>query len=62
MQGKNVQVAEVLRDFHSPVEEGPYAWEIDMEYRDYQQWLGRLEDGRHTRDSFELVFSMTRVG
>ena len=41
-----VQVAEFLSDFHSPVEEGPYAWELDMEYKDYQWWLGRLEDGR----------------
>ena len=41
-----VQVAEFLSNFHSPVEEGPYAWEIDMEYKDYQWWLGRLEDGR----------------
>ena len=41
-----VHVAEFLSDFHSPVEEGPYAWEIDMEYTDYQWWLGRLEDGR----------------
>jgi len=41
-----VQVAEFLSNFHSPVEEGPYAWELDMEYKDYQWWLGRLEDGR----------------
>ena len=41
-----MQVAEFLSDFHSPVEEGPYTWELDMEYRDYQWWLGRLEDGR----------------
>ncbi len=40
-----VQVAEFLMDFHSPVEEGPYAWEIDTEYRDYQWWLARLKDG-----------------
>ena len=40
-----VQVAEFLSDFHSPVEEGPYAWELDMEYRDYQWWLARLKDG-----------------
>ena len=43
---KYVQIAEFLSDFHSPVEEGPYTWEIDMEYKDYQWWLGRLEDGR----------------
>ena len=43
---KYVQVAEFLSDFHSPVEEGPYTWELDMEYRDYQWWLGRLEDDR----------------
>ena len=41
-----VQVAEFLSNFHSPVEEGPYAWELDMEYKDYQWWLGRLDDGR----------------
>jgi len=41
-----VQVAEFLSDFHSPTEEGPYAWELDTEYKDYQWWLGRLEDGR----------------
>ena len=41
-----VQVAEFLSNFHSPVEDGPYAWEIDMEYKDYQWWLGRLDDGR----------------
>ena len=40
-----VQVAEFLMDFHSPVEEGPYTWELDMEYRDYQWWLARLKDG-----------------
>ena len=39
------QVAEFLSDFHSPVEEGPYAWEIDMEYKDYQWWLARKKDG-----------------
>ena len=42
---KYVQVAEFLSDFHSPVEEGPYAWEVDTEYRDYQWWLARLEGG-----------------
>lgn len=42
---KYVQVAEFLSDFHSPVEEGPYAWELDMEYKDYQWWLARLKDG-----------------
>ena len=41
-----VHVAEFLSDFHSPVEEGPDAWELDMEYKDYQWWLGRLDDGR----------------
>ena len=40
-----VQVAEFLMDFHSPVEDGPYAWEPDMEYKDYQWWLARLKDG-----------------
>ena len=28
------QAAEFLTDFHSPVEDGPYAWEPDTEYRD----------------------------
>lgn len=32
-------------DFHSPVEEGPYAWTPDYEYKDYQWWLGRTEGG-----------------
>ena len=41
-----VQVAEFLSNFHSPVEEGPYAWNLDEEYTDYQWWLGRLDDGR----------------
>jgi len=39
------QVAEFLTDFHSPVEDGPYAWEIDREYTDYQWWLARPTDG-----------------
>lgn len=39
------QVAEFLMDFHSPVEEGPYAWEPDMEYKDYQWWLARPDGG-----------------
>ena len=42
---KYVQVAEFLCDFHSPVEEGPYVWELDMEYKDYQWWIARLKDG-----------------
>ena len=41
-----VQVAEFLSDFHSPVEDGDYAWNQDMEYTDFQWWLARLEDGR----------------
>lgn len=41
-----VQVAVFLSSFHSPVEDGDYAWNQDMEYTDYQWWLGRLEDGR----------------
>ena len=40
-----VQVAEFLSDFHSPLEEGPYAWELDMEYKDYQWWLARIKGG-----------------
>ena len=39
------QVAEFLCDFHSPVEEGPNAWEPDTEYTDYQWWLARTEGG-----------------
>ena len=39
------QAAEFLMDFHSPVEEGPYAWTPDYEYKDYQWWLGRTEGG-----------------
>lgn len=39
------QVAEFLTDFHSPVEDGPYAWERDSEYKDYQWWLARKKDG-----------------
>ncbi len=39
------QVAEFLTDFHSPVEDGPYAWERDFEYKDYQWWLARKKDG-----------------
>jgi D-alanyl-D-alanine carboxypeptidase len=42
---KYVQVAEFLSDFHSPVEEGPYAREIDTDYKDYPWWLARLKDG-----------------
>ena len=42
---KYVQLAEFLSDFHSPVEEGPYVWELDTEYRDYQWWLARLDGG-----------------
>ena len=45
-----VQVAEFLMDFHSPVKEGPYTWELDMEYKDYQWWLARLDGG-----SWEIV-------
>ncbi len=39
------QIAEFLMDFHSPVEDGPYAWEPDTEYLDYQWWLARSADG-----------------
>ena len=39
------QAAEFLMDFHSPVEEGPYAWEPDTEYTDYEWWLARSADG-----------------
>ena len=45
-EGANyTQVAELLTDFHSPVEGGPYAWEPDTEYIDYQWWLARSEGG-----------------
>jgi D-alanyl-D-alanine carboxypeptidase len=37
-------VAEFLTDFHSPVEESG-AWEPDQEYKDYQWWLARTDDG-----------------
>ena len=39
------QALELLTDFHSPAEEGPFAWEIDREYTDYQWWLARAEGG-----------------
>ena len=39
------QGAEFLMDFHSPVEDGPFAWNVDEEYTDYQWWLARTEDG-----------------
>ncbi len=41
---KYVQCAEFLMDLHSPVEGGG-VWEADMEYKDYQWWLARTEDG-----------------
>ena len=44
-EGDYTQVAEFLSDFHSPVEDGPYAWEPDAEYTDYQWWLARTEGG-----------------
>ncbi len=44
-EGKYTQVVGFLMDFHSPTEEGPYAWEIDTEYTDYQWWLARSEGG-----------------
>lgn len=40
------EVAEFLSDFHSPVEEGPCAWNPDEEYIDYQWWLARTKDGK----------------
>jgi len=40
------QVAEFLSDFHSPTEDGPFAWEVDTEYRDYQWWLARPKNGK----------------
>ena len=39
---KYTQVAELLSDFHSPVEGGG-AWEPDTEMKDYQWWLAREE-------------------
>ncbi len=44
-EGANyAQVAELLADFHSPVEGGG-AWEPDTEMKDYQWWLARAVDG-----------------
>ena len=43
------QVCAFKSDFHSPVE-AYGAWEADMEYTDWQWWLGRTEAG-----SWELV-------
>lgn len=37
-------VAEFLTDFHSPVE-AIGAWEPNQEYKDYQWWLARTDDG-----------------
>ena len=39
------QAVELLTDFHSPVEDGPYAWDPDTEYTDFQWWLARSEGG-----------------
>lgn len=39
------QAVEFLSDFHSPIEDGPNAWERDTEYTDYQWWLARAEEG-----------------
>ena len=44
-EGAYTQVIEFLSDFHSPVEDGPNAWERDTEYTDYQWWLARTEEG-----------------
>lgn len=45
-EGQNyTQVVEFLSDFHSPVADGPYAWEPDTEYADYQWWLARTANG-----------------
>ena len=38
------QVAEMLTDYHTPVEGGG-AWEPDTEREDYQWWLARTDDG-----------------
>lgn len=48
--GGFTQVAELLTDFHSPVGEGPYSWNPDYEYTDYQWWLARTDGG-----SWEIV-------
>lgn len=32
-------------DFHSPVEDGSYAWETDAEYTDWEWWLARPDGG-----------------
>ncbi len=42
--GKYTQAMAFLMDFHSP-KEAYGAWEADEEYRDYQWWLARKEDG-----------------
>lgn len=46
---ENTKAALFLTDFHSPVEEGDYSWNIDEEYTDYQWWLALTED------SWEIV-------
>ena len=44
-EGKGyTQVCELITDFHSPVQGGG-AWEADKEYKDYQWWLARTDDG-----------------
>lgn len=42
--GKFIEVAEFLSDFHTPVEQTG-AWEADAEYTDWQWWLARSEGG-----------------
>ena len=39
------ECAEFLGSFHSPKEDGEYAWEPDTEYEDYQWWLAKNKDG-----------------
>ena len=42
------QAAELLTDFHSPVDPGLSAWGPDTEYTDWQWWLARTEGGDWT--------------
>ena len=47
-EGSYTQVVSFLSDIHSPVEDGPYAWEPDTEYTDYGWWLARSDGGPWT--------------
>ena len=43
--GDYVKVMEITGNFHSPKDNKGTAWEPDMEYEDYQFWLGMDEEG-----------------